>query len=156
MNYPFRGKYFTLIEVKMPANSAANKSYTFEWQSQVQTILGDQRVAVEAIEVYTNLAITHSPLTTTFPVAAPADIRNTSLTLLFGTFEGISTIPLASLCRTLPDQANYSPAVEDLTLFREMQKVDWVRSKVTLVNTAPTVTEFSYLFGVWYDYLPTI
>lgn len=150
----YRGKYFSIIEIKVPANAAANKSFTFETQSQLQTIIGDQRVIIEAIEVYTDTAITHSPITSGNPVATAADIQNACLTLMFGTFEAISQMPLASLCRILPDQNTYSPAVVELALFRDMMKIDWTKSKITLLQAAPTTSAFSYLFGVYYDYLP--
>ncbi len=151
----FRTKYFTMVEVKMPANSQANKTYTFETQTQVQTIIGDQTVLVEAIETYNISDITNSPLTTANPVAAQADIINATLTLMFGGFEGISQIPLASLKRTIPI-ATVSASVFQLMTFRDMVKIDWTKSKITLVANAPTATAFSYVFGIYYDYLTNL
>lgn len=150
----YRAKYTTLVEIKIPAGGQPNAQYPFETQQQLQTIMGDQRVIVEGIETYSNAALTNSPLTTANPVAAPADIKNATLTLQFGTFQGIAQFPLASLCRIIPDTGNYSPAVRDLVLFREMFRIDWTKSYITLTAAAPTVTAFSYVFNVYYDYLP--
>lgn len=151
----FRSKYFTAIEIKMPANALANKNYPFETQSQVQTIIGDQRVLIEAIEVYSIASLTNSPLTSTNPVAAAADITKAVLTLRYGSFEGMSQMPLASLCRMIPNTgASYSPAVWQMQQFRDMMKIDWTKSYVTLVANATTVSAFSFVFGVYYDYLP--
>lgn len=150
----FRAKYFTCIEVKVPAGAVANKNYNFDPQSQVQTILGDQRVSIEAIENYPNGAIGFSPLTSINPVAAPGDITVAVLTLRYGSFEGTSQIPLAALTRFIPDAAAYTPAVWELPKFRDMVKIDWTKSYVTLVAAPATATAFSYLFGVYYDYLP--
>ncbi len=151
----YRAKYTCLAEIKIPANGQANKNFNFESQQQLQTVMGDQRVIVEAIEVYSNASLTKSPLTSTNPVAAAADIKNATLTLQFGTFQGVAQLPLASLCRVIPNPNSYTPAVFDLFLFREMYKIDWTKSYITLVDTAPTATAFSYLFNVFYDYLPT-
>lgn len=153
MNY--RAKYTCLAEIKIPANGQSGKNFNFESQQQLQTIMGDQRVVIEALETYSDVALTKSPLTNTNVVASAADIANAVLTLQFGTFQGISQMPLASLCRIIPNQNDYSPAVFDLTLFREMYKIDWTKSYITLVDTAPTATAFSYVFNVFYDYLPT-
>lgn len=144
-----------MIEIKMPANALANKNFSFETQSQVQTIIGDQRVIIEAIETYSIASLTNSPLTSSNPVAAAADITKAVLTLRYGSFEGTSQLPLASLCRITPNTgASYSPAVWQLPLFRDMTKIDWTKSYVTLVANATTVTAFSFVFGVYYDYLP--
>lgn len=154
MNY--RAKYTCLAEIKMPANSAGNKNYSFEPQSQLQTIMGDQRVIVEALETYSDQSLTKSPLTSTNVVATAADIMNATITLQFGTFQGIAQYPLASLVRIIPNQNDYTPGVFALTMFREMFKIDWGKSYITLVDTAPTTTVFSYVFNVYYDYLPTL
>lgn len=151
----YRIKYSTIAEIKIPANAQAGKTFAFETQQQLQTVSGDQRVIVEAIECYSDSALTKSPLTNTNVVATAADIANATLTLQFGTFQGISMLPLASLVRIIPDAANYTPGVFDLTMFREMYKIDWTKSYITLVDTAPTATVFSYVFNVCYDYLPT-
>jgi len=150
----YRAKYSCLVEVLIPANGQPNKNYQFQFQYQLQTIMGDQRVIVEAMETYSDAALTKSPITTNSPVATAADIANATLTLQFGTFQGISQFPLASLNRILPDQSNYSPGVVDLTMFREMYRIDWTKSFITLVDTAPTATPFSYVFNMYYDYLP--
>lgn len=151
----FRSKYFTTIEVKVPANALANKNFNFDTQSQVQTIIGDQRVLIEAIETFSITQLTNSPLTSSNPVAAAADITKAVLTLRFGSFEGMSQRPLASMCRGLPNTgASYSPAVFELATFRDMTKIDWTKSYVTLVANATTLTTFSFVFGVYYDYLP--
>jgi hypothetical protein len=152
----YRAKYTTLAEIKIPANAQSGKNFQFNTQQQLQTVLGDQRVIVEAMETYPNTAMAKSPLTNTNVVAAAADIMNATLTLQFGTFQGISQFPLASLCRIIPNPNSYSPAVFDLTMFREMFKIDWTKSYVTLTDTAPTATAFSYVFNVYYDYLPTL
>lgn len=150
----YRAKYTCLAEIQIPAAAQAGKTFTFKSQQQLQTVMGDQRVIVEAMETYSSAALTRSPITSTNPVAAAADILNAVLTLQFGTFQGVAQFPLASLCRIIPNPNSYTPAVYELTLFREMYKIDWTKSYITLVNTAPTVTAFSYVFNVFYDYLP--
>jgi len=150
----YRAKYTSLAEIKIPANAKANKNFNFLFQQQLQTVMGDQRVIIEAMETYSEDSMAFSPLTTSNPVATNADIINAVLTLQFGTFQGISQLPLASLCRIIPNQNNYTPGVFQLFLFREMSKVDWTKSYITLVADAPTATEFSYLFNICYDYLP--
>lgn len=153
MNW-YRAKYTVLVQVPISAAAQANKTFNFEQQQQLQTIFGDQRVVVEAIETYTVAAIAKSPVNTNLPVATAADLANATLTLQFGTFQGVWQMPLVSLNRVLPDQSNYAPGVIDLMLFREMVRVDWTKSFVQLVDTAPTATPFAYLFNVYYDYLP--
>lgn len=150
----YRAKYSCLAEIQIPAAAQAGKNFQFRSQQQLQTVTGDQRVIVEAMETYSSAALTRSPLTSTLPVAAAADILNATLTLQFGTFQGIAQYPLASLCRIIPNPNSYTPAVFDLTLFRDMYKIDWTKSYITLVQNAPTVTAFAYCFNVYYDYLP--
>jgi len=153
----YRAKYTSLAEIKIPANAKANKNFNFLFQQQLQTVMGDQRVIIEAMETYSDSAIKFSPLTTSNPVATSDDILNAVLTLQFGTFQGISQLPLASLSRMIPyanAAAQTTPGVYQLMLFREMSKVDWTKSYITLVADAPTATEFSYLFNICYDYLP--
>lgn len=150
----YRAKYTCLAEIVIPANAQAGKTFTFKSQQQLQTVMGDQRVIVEAMETYSSSALSKSPITSTNVVAAAADIQNAVLTLQFGTFQGIAQFPLASLCRIIPNSSSYTPAVFDLVLFREMYKIDWTKSYITLVSNAPTTSTFSYVFNVFYDYLP--
>lgn len=150
----YRAKYTSLAEIKIPANAKANKNFNFLFQQQLQTVMGDQRVIIEAMETYSDASLTNSPLTSSNVVASAADIANAVLTLQYGTFQAISQLPLASLCRIIPNQNDYTPGVYQLFLFREMWKVDWTKSYITLVADAPTTTEFSYVFNMCYDYLP--
>jgi hypothetical protein len=151
----FRAKYFTIIECVMPANAKANQKVTFNPQTDVQTIIGDQTVVIEAIETYTKQDITNSPLTTANPTAAAGDLTRATLLLRSGTFEQLSQMPLASLRRVIPDAANYAPSVWQLMQFRDLTRIDWTKSGIILVADAVTVTKFSFLFGVYYDYLKT-
>lgn len=152
----YRAKYTTLAEIKIPANAQSGKNFQFNTQQQLQTIIGDQRVIIEAMETYSDDSMTKSPLTNTNPVASAADIMNATLTLQFGTFQGISQFPLSSMVRIIPNQSSYTPGVFNLLMFREMYKIDWTKSYVTLTDTAPTATAFSYVFNVFYDYLSTL
>jgi hypothetical protein len=155
----YRAKYCCLAEIIVPANSKANKNFNFVFQQQLQTIMGNQTVTIEAMETYSDSHITFSPITTSNPVATAPDILNATLTLQFGTFQGVSQLPLASICRQIPyanAAAQTTPGVYQLMMFREMFKIDWTKSYITLVADAPTTTQFSYLFNMFYDYLPVM
>lgn len=152
----FRAKYYTIIELVVPTGISAGQDINFVTQSQLQTIMGDKRVIIECIETYSNQAITHSPLSNGNVVATPAAIKNATLTLQIAGRDGFYRCPLARMNPIIPDAvtaANVVPAVWNPLYFRDLITVDWTKSRITVVQ-APAAAPFSYLFGVFYDYLP--
>jgi hypothetical protein len=150
----FRTKRFELVELSIAATVAGQNSQVFfQNQPQLQTISQDRTIYVKAIEVYDVLDIAKSPITSGQAVATVADIQNGVLTLVNESEESFRRIPLASLHRSFNSTA--SPSVYQLFLLKNIFRVDWTKSYVTLVAT-PVAAPFSYLFGVHYDYEPDL
>jgi hypothetical protein len=148
----FRTKRFELVELIIAATVAGqNTQVFFQNQPQLQSISGDQTVYVKCVEVFDVLDIAKSPFTSGNNVATVADLQNATLTLVNDAQETLRRIPLAILHRSFNSTA--SPAVYQQFLLKNVFKVDWTKSYVTLVAT-PAALPFSYLFGVHYDYEP--
>lgn len=153
----FRTKFYTTIEIVVGAGIAAGQDVNFQTQNQLQTIMNDKRVIVECVETYANTTLTRSPLSNNNTVATAADLKNAVLTLQIAGRDGFYRCPLARLNPIIPDSlagGTYAPAAFNPLFFRDLITVDWTKSRVTLVAAPPGPTPFSYVFGVYYDYLP--
>lgn len=149
----FRAKRFQLVELKVPAGvTGTNQQINFLNQPQLQSISGGRTVYVEAIETFNVNDVPLSPFTPGQPIASEADMINGLLTLSVDTGYDFQYIPLATLHRTLSQQtSDISPVVGQLYGVNQVWQIDWTKSYVTMVG-APTITAFSYLFGVYYRY----
>lgn len=146
-----------MVELIVGAGVTAMNPIYFQNQPQLQSVLGDKEVWIEAIETFSNQAILSSPLTAGNAVATPRDIRNGVLVINVAGTDMYRYIPLAVLNRVLPDgttAANVAPSVFDLFLLADLYKVDWTKSYVQ-VTTTPSALPFSYLFGVYYYFFPS-
>lgn len=145
---------FQLVELIIPATVVGFNQFTyFNQQPQLQSISGSQTVYIKGLEVFSNQALTTSPLTAASPVAAPADIANGVLVLnIAGTLK-FQNLPLAILNRVIQSPGVACPSVYDLFQLRNIWEVDWTKSYVTTV-APPTSLPFSYIFGVHYSYEP--
>lgn len=152
-----RVKNFQLVELIIGASiTGLNASVYFQQQPQLQSFnLPNQRVFIKAIETYSSNAVFQSPITPTNPVASPFDISNAVLTIVEQTSENKKQVPLAALNRVWPSAGGNIPPALDLFQFKNLFTVDWSKSYVTVLSTAPT-RPFSYLFGVYYDYEPDL
>lgn len=155
---------FQMVELIVGAGVTSNNTdIYFQQQPQLQSFnIPNQQVFINAIETYSDVALTNSPLTTSNPVATIADIQNATLTIVEGTSENKKMIPLARLCNTfalVPDggggTANVAPPFQFPFQFINLHTVDWTKCYVTVVQT-PAQAPFSYLFGVYYSYEPNL
>ncbi len=145
---------FQMVELIIPATVTGFNQFTyFNQQPQLQSTVGNQTVYVKGIEVYSNQAVTNSPLTSGSTVASPGDIANGVLVLnIAGTLK-FQNIPLAIMNRVIQSPGIACPGVFDLFQLRNIWEIDWTKSYVTTV-APPAATPFSYLFGVHYSYEP--
>lgn len=146
-------KNFQLVELVV-TQVGINLQVYFQQQPQLQSTLGSQMVYIKAIEVFANGALTNSPITTANLVSTPADIQNTTLTMVESGTENKKQIPLARLNRTFASTATFVPFPPPLFRFKNFYTVDWTKCYVTMVQPSVTALPFSYLFGVYYDYGP--
>lgn len=144
---------FQLVELVVQAVGINSQVY-FQQQPQLQSTLGSQMVYIKAIETFSNTALTNSPITTANPVATPADMTNTTLTMVESGTENKKMIPLARLNRSFASATTFAPFPPPLLRFKNFYTVDWTKCYVTMVTASVTPTPFSYLFGVYYDYGP--
>lgn len=152
----FKSDKFQLVELLVGVGvTGNNQDVYFQQQPQLQSFgLTGQKVYIEAIEVFSNAAVTTSPITTSSPVATPADIQNATLTLVEDSDKEVrKDLPLAMLNRTWPSTPGFVPSQQLLYLLRNCFAISWTKCYVTVV-LAPSVVPFSYLFGVHYSYSP--
>jgi hypothetical protein len=150
----FKSKYFQIVDLPIPATViSGNVDTNFQQQPQLQSITGDKRIFVKAIEAYTSADLLKSPLSNN-PVASGVDLTNAVLTLRCKGTDLIKQIPLARL-RPL---TSGTPSNFFQWLLKDQYEIDWVNSRVTTLvtpGTSGTTTPiFSYVFGVHYDYNP--
>jgi hypothetical protein len=150
----FKASKFQLVELIVPATAGANGPIYFQNQPQLQSVLGDKRVYVDAIEAYGQNQIASSPLTSGSPTPTNAQILNASLVLnVAGTLE-FQLIPLSVLVRLYVDgNAVTNAHADQLFEFEELYQVDWTKSYVQLI--AAPGAQVSYLFGVYYHWTDT-
>jgi hypothetical protein len=144
-------KNFQLVELVVNA-VGINLQVYFQQQPQLQSTLGQQMVYIKAIETFSNAALPVSPITTGNAVATPADIVNTTLTIVESGTENKKMIPLAKLNLTFASAPAFVPFPSELLCFKNLYTVDWTKCYVTMVTASVTPLPFSYLFGVYYDY----
>jgi hypothetical protein len=144
-------KNFQLVELVIPANAGANRDFNFQSQPQLQSVMGDKTVFVKAVETFNNECLTLSPLTATNPVASAAELQIAVLTLNEAGTENKKQIPLGLLNRVW----DTAPFTWQPFIFKDVWQIDWTKSYVTLVDAGPA-QQFSFLFGVHYDYEPMI
>lgn len=148
----FKTDKFQLVELIVNNISGNNQDIYFQQQPQLQGYnVAGQRVYIEAIETYSNSALTYSPITTSNVVATPDQLQNAVLTLAEGTEENRKQIPLAQLNRVYINATSFVPFPAPLMLFRNLSVVSWTKCYVTTVQQ-PSSQPFSFLFGVHYSY----
>lgn len=153
----FRAPKSQLVELIIPANAAAFQPIYFQNQPQLLSISGDRSVYIIGMETYSNLHLSSSPMTSGSPMAAPADLRNGTLTLnVAGTLD-YQQIPLTSLNRAYVDAnaalgaaGTNNAHVNELFLFEDLYQVDWTKSYVQLITAPPGTVPYSYIFQVYY------
>ena len=154
----FKTPLFQLVELKIVAGIAGSlQPVYFQQQPQLQSMTGNQKVYVRAIETYTSGMLKGSPLTAGNAVAAPADIENAVLVLNSAGRLNFNQIPLVDLVRVQTDTGgSYVPFSRSLFMFKDLWEVDWTKSYVQLIVTpgssGTTEAPFSYIFGVHYEY----
>lgn len=150
----YRAPNTQLIELIIPATAGANSTIYFQNQPQLQSVVGDKKIFIEAIEVFSSLSISGSPLTSGSPAATPAQLLNGTLVLnVAGTLQ-FQFLPLNALNRMWVDPSTAGAAdnnvhAKDLFMFESLYQVDWTKSYVQLIN-APAGAPYSYLFNVYY------
>lgn len=151
----FKTDKYQLVELICNNISGNNQQIFFQQQPQLQGFnLPGQRVYIQAIETFSNSALTFSPITTNNPVATFDQIQNTVLTIVEGTKENRKQIPLAQINRVWPIAGSFVPFPAPLMVFTNLFAVSWTKSYVTCVQQ-PTSQPFSFLFGVHYSYNPS-
>jgi len=150
--YPYKAKRFQLVELQIPVTvaSAGQKVY-FQDQPQLRTLKGNSTVYIQKIETYSVESVPASPLSAN-PVANAAAIRNAVLVLNVEGTEAFQYIPLARLNTIYPGAATGSPYTNQELYFKDLKDTDWSKSYVQFA-VAPAGTPFSYLFGIYYDYV---
>lgn len=144
-------KNFQLLELVIPANAGANRDFFFQNQPQLQSVIGDKTVFVKAVETFNDECISFSPMTAGNPIATAAELQIAVLTLNEGGTENKKQIPLGAMNRIW----DTAPFTWQPFVFKDVWAIDWTKSYVTLVDTGPGA-QFSFLFGVHYDYEPMI
>lgn len=152
----FKSKYFQFVELIIPGTvTTGNIDTVFQQQPQLQSITGDKKIYVKAIEAYTSSDVLQSPLSGTVGPNS-TDLANAVLTFRIKGTDLIKQIPLSRL-RPL---TSGSPSNYNQWLMKNNYEIDWTNSRVTTLiqpgtggTTAPV---FAYLFGVHYDYEPDV
>lgn len=150
--YPYKAKRFQLVEVNIPASviSAGQKVY-FQDQPQLRTMKDAATVYIQKLETYAAESIPASPLSSA-AVATAAQIRNAVLVLNVAGVEAFQYVPLARLNTIYPGAATGSPYTNQEFYCKDLKDVDWSKSYIQFA-AAPAGTPYSYLFGVYYDYV---
>ena len=152
----YRAPMTQLIEIAIPGAPspalAPGQQVSFLPQQQLQSRINDAKVYIKAIDVLTNLDLAFSPFTAGNPVAAPADITNTYLTLSVNGVLQYNYLPLVFLHRIFLAGGGVSNAVYDQFLLRNVYKVDWALSFLAVVAAPATAAPFSYLFNITYSF----
>lgn len=150
--YPYKAKRFQLVELLIPATvaSAGQKVY-FQDQPQLRTLKNSSTVYIQKIETYSEESVPFSPLSAN-AVADAAAIRNAVLVLNVEGTEAFQYIPLSRLNTVYNGAATGSPFTNQEMYFKDLKDTDWSKSYVQFA-TAPAGTPYSYLFGVYYDYV---
>jgi hypothetical protein len=134
--------------VEVIVNSASAGRFNFTDQPNLRTD-NEQTVVIDAIEIFSNRALTTSPLSNT-AIAPTAMFLLGTLVLNVDGYETLQNIPLHSLNRVYADTgATFVPYVTDLFRLNELTRVDWTKSYVQM-SGAPAGTPFSFYFGVYY------
>jgi len=150
--YPYKAKRFQLVELQIPVTvaSAGQKVY-FQDQPQLRTLKNSSTVFIQKIETYAAESVPFSPLSAN-PVAPAAAIKNAVIVLNVEGTEAFQYIPLARLNVIYPGAATGSPFTNQELYFKDLKDTDWSKSYIQFA-AAPAGTPFSYLFGVYYDYV---
>ncbi len=143
----FRGKKFQLVELIITVQITKNNSNIyFQEQPGLASITQDKNTIVRAIVCYSSTGVAVSPLTSGNNVALPSDLANATVTFVVNAKEDLKRIPLCDFNHIIND----TPSVMVTQQLKALSGISWTESYVTVV-TAPPITPFSYLFGVWYD-----
>ena len=156
----FKTPKFQLVELIVPTTAVSNiQTIYFQSQPQLQSVSGDNRVYIKAIEVFTSEQLIKSPLTAGNPVALPIDIANAVLTLSVNGSLDFQFVPLARLVNVQSNTAGSNTTNGHLWLLEDVYKIDWSKSYVQTIiqpgTGGTTVPPYSYFFGVHYGYLPS-
>lgn len=142
------------IELAIDASSTnPNQFLPFQQQPQLQLQANGKPVYIKAIETFTNLAVTKSPITTSNAVAAATDLANSFLILEMDNTKRFDKIPMTTLNRVL-DFTGANPGVKDLFLLKNICNINWTKSGVLQIAAPITTPPFSFVFSVWFDYYP--
>ena len=151
----FRTKFFELVELIVPVGVVdPNSQVFFQQQPQLQSISGDRQIYIKGVEVFSNAALPFSPLTSGNPVAAPADLENTTITFVVDGTELLKRIPLTLMNRVYASAGTFVPFPPQLFMLKNNCQIAWTKTYVTLVQAPVTAVPYSYLFGVHYDFEP--
>jgi hypothetical protein len=156
----FRTTNFQLAEIIIGQSAAVTgtgQNTPFPQQPQLQSYFGEsnRKVYIKAVEVFSNSAVTFSPLTQNMAVASPFDITNAVLTLTEGQSENKRYIPLPILNRANPTAPTFATFPTQLFLLKNVWQIDFTSSYVKTLGIPP-VQPFSYLFGFHYSYEPDL
>lgn len=144
-----------LVELAVTAGQLQQQRFNFTDQPQLRTEMAGVKIYIDAIETYNNAAQTVSPITGR-AIITPAIMATAGLTLFVGNpnsgasnkGEYINFIPLVSMFRI---QVGTNAFVRDLLTFPALG-VDWSKSYVSVGTPIGGVTEYSFLFNVYYHY----
>lgn len=152
----FKSTYFQLVELVIPATVTGNLQDTyFQQQPQLQSITGDKKIFIKAIEAYTSQDILQSPLTPGTTVANATDLANALITFREVGTDLKKQIPLVRLRNTFNGA---TPSNYHQWLFNNTYQIDWTQSRITTIlapgTGGTTGAPLSYLIGVHYSYSP--
>lgn len=155
----FKSPRFQLVELIMTATATgALQTIYFQSQPQLQSVTGDNRVYIKALEVFGRSQILSSPLTAGNPVAQDVDLANAVLTLSVNGSLDFQFLPLSRLNQVQSNNAGGNNTNGHIFLLRNVYKIDWTKSYITTIlapgSGGTTAGPLSYLFGVHYGYKP--
>lgn len=152
--WEFTTKKFQIVELQIPAQVTGNNQQTyFQNQPQLQSVLGDRRVYIKKIEVYTDETLIASPLSNGLTMATAADILNGVLVISIKGENAINMLPLSDLGNINAGAATTTPFRTFSFILKNQWAVDWSKSYVQTI-LAPSTVPFTYVFGIHYDYEP--
>jgi hypothetical protein len=129
-------RLYQAVEIPVASGTTLTR---FFFQDQPQL----RNAYINAIQVYTDTAITKTPLTGSTPVSL-ADLKKSFLTLYSGDLQVIYQVPLLALNNIANGTDSYVfelPEIDGIV-------ISWVKSYVSL-PTAPTGAT-AYSFGIYY------
>ena len=139
-----RTKKFELVELIIPANSTGNR-YNFP---DLPKLRYTAMQAIEAYDVNDFPGTGAGKSATGNALVTAADFSKSFLVLFIDGREDLYRIPLISLHRT--QNSNNDSFVRAL-FATAGQKVTWEKSYIQTSAAFTTTTQFSFLFGVYYE-----